>query len=75
MMTSINDEVFINEKENEKEKKSSTTKTMGQRIFLQRESHRHIMYCGKNLDSKIENNFSGNLYCDILFCNFVLNLR
>ena len=50
MMTSINHGVFINEKENEKEKKSSTTKTMGQRIFLQRESHRHMIYCGKNLD-------------------------
>ena len=50
MMTSINDGVFINEKENEKEKKSSTTKTMSQRIFLQRESHRHMIYCGKNLD-------------------------
>ena len=35
----------------------------------------HILYCGKDLDLKIENHLSGNLYCVILFCSFVLHFR
>ena len=50
----INDMVFINEKENEKEKKSATGKTikifLKEKYFYKGNLMEHIIYCGKNLD-------------------------
>ena len=45
----INDGIFINEKENEREKKSAA-KTGLEKYFYKGNLMGHIIYCGKNLD-------------------------
>ena len=45
------------------------------KIFLQRESHGAYNILWKELKLKDRESFFGNLYCDILFCSFVLHLR
>ena len=46
----INDGIFVNEKENEKEKKSTAKNSGSEKYFCKGNLMRYIIHCGKNLD-------------------------
>ena len=58
-----------------RKRRNQHRKQLVREILLQSESHGVYNILWKELRLKDRDHFSGNLYCDILFCSFVLHLR